>query len=166
MITRIGGAIGLCALILGVPASTGWPQEWRNLQVLISMGAQSWQYDTQQLKAMATKVHLSMRGTKETVAVPLDVLLTKDTKLTVDRIIEVAIIAEEDVLLLEGEHLAYLKNVWLRVGPNHLTLVPEDDQAYRALRSVWRKPRLIAVERIAIQRGGSVRTPSVGGGGG
>jgi hypothetical protein len=162
MITRIIGAIGLCAILVGVPASVGWPQEWRTLHVVITMGAQSWRYDSDQLRAMATKRHVSMRGTKDTVAVPLDVLLTKDTRLTVDRIIEVAVVAEEDVLLLEGEHLAHLKDVWLRIGPNHLTLVPADEPTHRALRSVWRKPRLIGVERIAIQRQERAR-PGAGG---
>jgi hypothetical protein len=153
----------VCAVLLaaGLPRA-GSSQQWVNVKVVVTMGAQSWSYTSEQLRGFATRTHTSMRGTKEAPAVPLDLLLTKDTGLTADRIIEIAVIAEQDVLLLEGDNLAQLKHVWLRIGPNHLTLVPENDEAYKALRSVWRKPRLIAVERIAIQRRETRRTPQGG----
>jgi hypothetical protein len=119
-------------------------------QLLLQVGDASWTYEHEQLKPLATKTHMSSRGTKKNPAIPLDVLLTKDTKLPVERIVGVAIIGEERSLFLEGGSLAHLKNLWLKFGTKELTLVPDTDETYKALRAVWGKPRLDGVERIFV----------------
>ncbi len=119
-------------------------------QLLVQIGDASWTYEHEQLKPLATKTHMSSRGTKKNPAIPLDALLTKDSKLPIERIVGVAIIGEDRSLFLEGSHLARLKNLWLKFGTIDLTLVPDSEETYNALKGIWGRPRLDGVERIYV----------------
>jgi hypothetical protein len=146
----IRAAVFIAAAILTGPLLTtpGRGEEEHHLQ--LQVGDASWTYEHDQLKPLATKTYMSSRGTKKNPAIPLDVLLTKDSKLPVEGIVGVAIIGEDRSLFLEGDHLAHLKHLWLKFGTLELTLVPENDQTYKALRAIWGKPRLDGVERIFV----------------
>jgi len=148
--TRIGSVVLSVALAAGVMIGTGSAQQWRDHSLLLKVGDKSWKYDNEQLKALATKEIGSNRGTKKNPAIPLDLLLTRDTKLPMDRIIGVILVGAQDILFLEGANVAHVKHLVLKFGPNHLTLMPENEETYRALRPIWGKPRLEDVERIDV----------------
>ncbi|MBI4562436.1 MAG: hypothetical protein HY724_10370 [Candidatus Rokubacteria bacterium] len=147
---EIGAAALSCLLAIGVLSGVSGAQQSREHNLLLKVGDRSWKYDKDQLRALATKEVVSSRGSKKNPAIPLDVLLTKDTQLTMDRIIGVVIVGGKHVLLLEGHNLAHLKHLVLKFGPNHLTLVPETEETYNALKPIWGKPRLEDVERIDV----------------
>lgn len=137
-------------LVAGSVATPVLAQEWKDYGLVLRVGDQTWKYSQEQLKAMATKTFLSNRG-KPNVAVPVDALIEKDPKLPLARVSQVIFVGAKQSLLVEGEHLAQLKHLLLKFGPNHLTLVPETDEAYRALRPVWRKAHLEGVQRVDVQ---------------
>lgn len=142
-----GFLIALAALSL---PRTGSGQEWRQHYLLLRAGDKTWKYSHDQLKAMTSAVHVSYRGTKKNPAIPLDVLVTKDPQLPMDRIIGVVIVGIDKVLFLEGDKLAYLKHLVLKFGPNHLTLAPQNEETERSLKPLWGKPRIEDVERVDI----------------
>ena len=74
----------------------------------------------------------------------------KDTKLPMNQIAGVVVVGEEKVLLIEGDGLADLKQLVLKLGDNHLTLAPASKEAERSLKSLGGKPRIVSVERISV----------------
>lgn len=139
------------ALLTAVLPGTSFGQEHEEeAHVLVRLGDRAWEYHPDQLQPLATKEFMSSRGTKKNPAIPLNALLMKDTKVPLERIIGVAVIGEDRVLFLEGEHLRHLTRLLLKIGSHELTLVPENEETYKALRSILGKPRLEAVERIDI----------------
>ena len=151
MMTRSNGAAVLCAvLVISLLAGTSFGQQWQEHKLLLKVGDKSWTYNNDQLKALATAEIASNRGTKKNPAIPLDVMLTKDTKLPLDRVIGVIIVGEDDTLLIEGQYLRYVKNLVLKFGANTFTLMPDGEETYKGLKSIWGKPRIEQVERIDI----------------
>ena len=145
---RIAAFSFVLALVLLSRATAG--QHWEQLEVLLRVGDKSWKYNNAQLRAMATEAFTSARGVKKKTAIRLDVFVTKDTKLPMERINGVVVIGAEKVLFLEGDNLAHLKHLGLKFGDNHLTLVPLTAEAERELRPVWGKPRIESVERVDV----------------
>jgi len=141
-------ALALAMVVALAGAAAG--QYWEQLEVVLKVGDRSWKYHTSQLRAMATEVFTSARGVKKNPAIRLDLFVTKDTKLPMEQIIGVVVIGAEKVLLLEGPNLAHLKHLGLKLGDNHLTLVPLAPEAERDLKPVWGKPRIEAVERVDV----------------
>lgn len=150
MLRRLGTGLVSAALALATLQGTSAAQQWRDHQLLLKVGDRSFPYTSDQLKAMATKEFMSWRGSKRNPAIPLDVFLTKDTKLTAERIIGVIIVGELKVMLIEGDRLKYLDQLVLKFGPNHLTLAPLNEETTNALRPLWGKPRIEDVVRIDI----------------
>ena len=122
------------------------------VHLLLKVGDKAWEYHYEQLKPLFTKTVLSSRGTKKNPAVPMDVLLTKDTKLPMERILGVVFVADDRVLFLEGDKLKLLGRLLLKLGDNHLTLTAEndEDEAYKAIKPLLGKHHLSGVERIDI----------------
>jgi len=118
--------------------------------IKLNVGDKSWTYNTEQLKAFPSKTKISARGVKKNPVIPLDKLLMRDTKLSLDRIVGVVIIGSEHVLFLEGDHLKQIPNLVLKMGDNHWSIHAENDEAWNALRSIWGRPRVEDVERISV----------------
>ena len=152
MIRRIGVALLSTVLVIGVLSGTSFGQQWRDHKLRLRVGDKVWTYNTDQLKALATKEVVSNRGSKKAAAISVEVLLTKDPKLTMDRVIGVIFVGETDVLLIEGNNLALLKTLVLKVGPNELTLRPEveTEETVSALMPLMGKPRPGNVERVDV----------------
>jgi hypothetical protein len=125
-------------------------QHFGDVHLVLKVGDRVWEYHYEQLKPLFTKTVLSTRGTKKNPAVPLNVLLTKDTKLPMERILGVVFVADDRVLFLEGDNLKLLSHLLLKLGDNHLTLTPENDETYRAIKPFLGKHHLSGVERIDI----------------
>lgn len=125
-------------------------QHFDDIHLVLKVGDRTWQYHYEQLKPLFTKTVLSSRGTKKNPAVPLEVLLTKDTKLPMARIIGVVFVTDDRVLFLEGDYLKLLGRLLLKLGDNHLTLAPENDETYKALKPLLGQHHLSGVERIDI----------------
>lgn len=119
--------------------------------LLLKVDKKAFPYSLDQLKAMATAEYVTFRGTKRNPAVPLDVLVTRDTRLPLERIRTVVVIGETKVLVIEGERLKYLKDLVLKFGPNNMALAPRTPEAEQALRPLWGKPRIEGVERIDVK---------------
>jgi hypothetical protein len=151
MVKRIAGIILPAALVAGflVGTSSG-QQQWVEHKLLLKVGDKAWNYNNDQLKALATAEIASSRGTKKNPAIPLEVMLTKDTRLPLDRIVGVIVVGGEHTLLIEGQYLPYIKNLVLKFGPNTFTLMPDSEETYKALRPIWGKPRIEYVERIDV----------------
>lgn len=150
MLWRLRAGLLSAALTMVILQGTSAAQQWRDHELLLKVGDKSFPYTSDQLKVMATKEFMSWRGSKRNPAIPLDVFLTKDTKLTPDRIIGVIIVGTQKVMLIEGDRLKYLDQLVLKFGPNHLTLAPLNDETTNALRPLWGKPRIEDVVRIDI----------------
>jgi hypothetical protein len=119
--------------------------------LLLKVDKKAYPYSLDQLKAMATVEYVNFRGTKRDPAVPLDVLVTRDTRLSPERIRMVVVIGETRVLVIEGERLTYLKDLVLKFGANTMSLAPRTPEAEQALRPLWGKPRIEGVERIDVK---------------
>lgn len=147
---RIPGAVSAAlaaVLLLGGPAM---PQSAPDHHLLLKVGDRSWEYHTKELMALASRSIVSHRGTKKNPAIPLEVLVTKDTGVPVERIIGVIVVGEDKVLFLEGDRLRYLGRLILKFGSNHLTLAPEDDETLQALRPYWGRGRIEDVVRVDV----------------
>jgi hypothetical protein len=150
MTWRLGAGLLSAALTMWIWPEASGAQQWRDHQLLLKVGDKSFSYTSDQLKTMATAEFVSWRGSKRNAAIPLPVFLTKDTKLTPDRISGVNIVGTQKVMLIEGDRLKSLDGLVLKFGPNHLTLAPINDETAAALRPLWGKPRIEDVVRIDI----------------
>ena len=153
---RFGGA--LIAAILGAVMFHGEAvaQEQQEFSLRLNIGgskfgANSISYTTDQLTAIATATYASPRG-KEVAAIPLDVLVTHDTKLSMEQILQIVVVGEKRVLLLEGENLAHAAHLLVKVGFNKATLVPDSEvgASWQAMKPLLGRPRLKHLENIFI----------------
>ena len=150
MMKAIGASVLFIVLAIGTPPAMSSAQQGREPHLVVSVGSHWWTYNHDQLKAMATKDRSNTRGDKKNPVIPLDVLLTKDTRLSLDRVIRVVIVGQQHVLLLEGDDLKHVNHLMVMLGTKYTTLVPETDETYQALRPILGKPRLEDIERIDV----------------
>ena len=148
---RIG--VALVAAILGAAMvhGEGVAQETQEFSLLVKVGDKDYTYTTDDLEDMATVTYASPRG-KEVSAIPIDVLVTEDTQLSFEQILQIVIVGDKSVLLLEGENLAHAEHLWLKVGFNKATLVPDSEAgaSWQALRPIMGRPRLKHVEKVFV----------------
>jgi hypothetical protein len=147
---RLALAAGVFVALVAAMAMPGAGQQWRDHQLLLKVGDKAFRYNHEQLRAMATTQIGSNRGIKMNPAIPLEALLTRDTKLPMDRVVGVIVVGAQKILFLEGDNLQQVPHLVLKFGPNHLTLVPASEDAYERNRALWGKPRIEDVERIDI----------------
>ena len=150
MLTRLGGAVLSGVLAFGALPAVAMGQGANDVALVLKVNKTAYRYTRDALKALATADYRSFRGDKTNRAVPLDVLLTKDTKLSLDKIARVVVIGEQKVLLLEGDNLKYLKDLVVKMGNNQLALAAMSPEVEERLRPLWGKPRVELLERIDV----------------
>ena len=153
---RIG--VALIAAIMGVAMfhGEGVAQEQQEFGLLLQIGGSNFgtnsiSYTTDQLEVLATTTYVSPRG-KEAPAIPVDVLVTQDTQLSMEQITQIIIVGEKRILLLEGENLAHASHLLVKVGFNKATLVPDSETgaSWQAIKPILGRPRLKFLETIFV----------------
>ncbi len=148
---RLG--VALVAAILGAAMfhGEGVAQETQEFSLVVRVGDKAYSYSSDQLEAMATVTYASPRG-KEAPAVPIAVLVTQDTQLSMDQILQIVIVGEKTSLLLEAEDLAHAAHLLVKVGFNKATLVPDSETGatWQAIRPLLGRPRLKYLETVYV----------------
>ena len=158
---RIG--VALVAAILGAAMvhGEGVAQEQQEFSLLVKLGDKGYTYTTDQLEAIATATYTSPRG-KKVWAVPLDVLVTKDTQLSMDQILQIVVVGAKRSLLLEGENLAHAEHLLVKIGfdvdpvgavmSHQATLVPDSEvgASWQAIKPLLGRPRLKNLQKVFV----------------
>ena len=150
MRTRIGPIV--LAALLVFPA-LAWADALDDPDVYtlkVKAGDRSVTFSYAELKKMATKEHVSSRGSKKHPAIPIETLIDKISDARKTGLAQVVLLGKERSLHLEGDNLNLLKHLWLKLGDSHATIVPESDEAYYKLQPLMGKPRFKSPETIYI----------------
>jgi hypothetical protein len=145
-----GGAAPGAGAQAKVPPSAG-----PDPSITVRISGNAWTYSHDQLLAMARASIPNRRGNRQNPAIPLDVILFKDTGLAIDQVQAVFLIGAK-VSVLRGGDLAYLSRLALKTGPDKQgrrhpwSLAPLDDEAFRAVAPHMGSHRRKEIYRINI----------------
>jgi len=131
------GILALSANLL--PFSPRVLAEEKEPSIMVRTGSSTaWTYTHRQLLDMATDTLTNMKGSRQKKAIPLTLILSKDTKIAPERIAMV-VFSGEKVTVLRGKDVAYLSKFVLVTGPEKAgmphawTLAPRDEETYKAI---------------------------------
>jgi hypothetical protein len=147
------GGVAAFLVIGGVPRrGAAQPKEPR---LTLRVGKAAWTYTEEQLRAMATDTLPNLKATKKKPAIPLEVLLFRDTKVAPDRV-EMVFLIGDKITVLRGGDLKYLDKLVLATGEpkggklHKWSLAPEDEATYKAVSPHMGSRRKGGIYRIDI----------------
>ena len=114
-------------------------------------------YNHKSLQSMATQDVPSLRGTKQRKSIPLSIVVTRDTGVSLDEIEQILLVGAERTLLLEAENLEYLDRLFLKVGTLRPSIYPDADETWRAMQPEFGAPRFKNLEKIFVFRTGELK---------
>lgn len=123
--------------------------------IVVRLGTAAWTYTEEQLRLMATDYLPNQKGTRRKPAIPLEVLLFRDTRVSPDRVFMVFVIGEK-ITVLRGDDLRYLDRLVVATGepkgnvPHKWSLAAEDEDTYRKLSAHMGSRRKGGIYRIDI----------------
>lgn len=148
--TRIGAALMAALLALPLIASADELDDPDVYKLKVKAGDRFKIFSYEDLEKMATETHVSSRGSKRHQAIPVEALIDKVSDARKTGLAQVVLLGKERSLHLEGENLKHLKNLWVKLGDSHCTIVPSSDEAYYKLQPLMGKPRLKSPETIYV----------------
>jgi len=136
--------------LFGVDDASG-QEFWEDyrLRVKVSGGPELF-YSHDELKALAPGREASSRGEKRQRRIPLTMLMTHETGLTMDDVTRVILVGDTRSMLLEGDQLQYLDQLQVKLGNLRPAVAAADDQIPDGLQPTFGKPRFKNIESIYI----------------
>jgi hypothetical protein len=137
-VPRVGIAILACLLTWAVASAAVEVQQQKAPSITVRIGRTAWTYTNDQLRVMATEKVSNLKGNRQKPAVPLETVLFKDTKLAPDKVHMIFVMGSK-VTVLRGDDLKHLDKLVLATGPDkgdkphHWTMMPRDEESYKAL---------------------------------
>lgn len=153
--TRRALVAGLTVFLVGGGLPGRGEPQTTEPRLTLRVGKASWTYTEEQLRAMATDTLPNLKGTKKKPAIPLEVLLFRDTKVAPDRV-EMVFLIGDKITVLRDSDLKYFDKLVLATGEpkggklHKWSLAPEDEATYKAVSAHMGSRRKGGIYRIDI----------------
>ncbi|MFQ5416101.1 MAG: hypothetical protein ACE5FL_03525 [Myxococcota bacterium] len=134
--------------MLSATGAADEPRDYSDYRLVVRMDDRSVTFTYHRLRAMTTLERVSTQGTKTKQVIPLETLLAEVTAGRDEKIVAVKISGGGRTVVLEGDNMVHVGHLWLKLGSQHASLVPNSRQASFRLRRIMGKPRFKAPESI------------------